>query len=132
MAFVARLVTPLQAPAFVCVKITALGVEIILPAKVSLLVLSFLKLKTIFFIVRTCDKLPVPAFGQISCVHADLGITYNSSVNELPVDTVCTFKCDKGRTLIGSRQRTCLPLARWDGLRTSCKRNSHYLLLLLV
>lgn len=59
----------------------------------------------------------------MSCVHADLGITYNSSINELPVDTVCTFTCGKGRTLVGSRQRTCLPLARWDGLRTSCKRN---------
>lgn len=77
--------------------------------------------------MKTCDKLPIPTFGQISCVHADLGISYNYSVNKLPVDTVCTFTCGKGKTLVGSRQRTCLPLARWDGLRTSCKRNTRTL-----
>jgi hypothetical protein len=72
--------------------------------------------------VKTCTKLIPPAYGSMICSHSDLGITYNDTEQNLPVDTVCTFKCQDGKTLIGSSQRTCLPLARWDGLKTSCKR----------
>lgn len=77
--------------------------------------------KIIFFIVKVCDPLPPPSFGSVSCFHSDLGITYDQSETELPVDTTCTFSCETGYSLIGSKQRTCLPLARWDGLRSSCR-----------
>lgn len=59
----------------------------------------------------------------MECWHEDLGITYDSSHVNLPVDTVCKFSCSKGKALVGSSQRNCLPLARWDGLKTSCKRS---------
>ncbi|XP_015834822.1 sushi, von Willebrand factor type A, EGF and pentraxin domain-containing protein 1 isoform X1 [Tribolium castaneum] len=72
--------------------------------------------------VKTCTKLPPPAYGSMICSHSDLGVTYNETEENLPVDTVCTFTCQDGKTLIGSSQRTCLPLARWDGLKTSCKQ----------
>ncbi|KRT86167.1 hypothetical protein AMK59_801 [Oryctes borbonicus] len=55
------------------------------------------------------------------CQHSDLDMTYTTEP-DLPVDTVCSFACERGRTLVGSRQRTCLPLAHWDGLKTSCKQ----------
>ncbi|KAK5644039.1 hypothetical protein RI129_007884 [Pyrocoelia pectoralis] len=71
--------------------------------------------------VKTCSALSAPSHGFISCEHSDLGITYSKSDDQLPVDTVCDFSCETGRTLIGSSQRTCLPLAQWDGLKASCK-----------
>lgn len=72
--------------------------------------------------MKFCERLSPPAFGSMTCKQADLGVTYNETEKHLPVDTVCSFECSEGRTLIGSKQRTCLPLARWDGLKTSCKR----------
>lgn len=74
------------------------------------------------FSVRTCPKLTAPEFGSMNCSNSDLGVArYNDSESDLPVDTVCLFACQRGKTLTGSYQRTCLPLARWDGLKTSCK-----------
>lgn len=72
-------------------------------------------------IVKTCDQLKPPQYGSLSCKHTDLDKIYESE-ESLPVDTICTFNCAKGKTLVGSSQRTCLPLAQWDGLKTSCKR----------
>ncbi|KAF5274861.1 hypothetical protein FQA39_LY07043 [Lamprigera yunnana] len=72
--------------------------------------------------IKTCNSLPIPLPGSISCVHADLGIKYNESDPNMPVDTVCSFSCETGYILIGSSQRTCLPLAQWDGLKVSCKQ----------
>lgn len=74
--------------------------------------------------VKTCLPLPSPLHGKITCSHSDLGILYNETEASLPVDTMCTFKCEHGRVLTGSPQRTCLPIAQWDGLRTSCKRKN--------
>ncbi|KAB0799990.1 hypothetical protein PPYR_07870 [Photinus pyralis] len=71
--------------------------------------------------VKTCSALSAPSHGFISCEHNDLGIKYNRTDEPLPVDTVCEFKCENGRTVVGSSQRTCLPLAQWDGLKVSCK-----------
>lgn len=40
----------------------------------------------------------------------------------LPIDTDCNFKCGPGFYLAGSAIRNCLPLSKWDGLQTTCKR----------
>ncbi|GJQ65520.1 hypothetical protein Trydic_g7621 [Trypoxylus dichotomus] len=71
--------------------------------------------------IKTCEALSTPAHGTMICQHSDLDKTYTTEP-EFPVDTVCSFACERGRTLVGSRQRTCLPLAHWDGLKTSCKQ----------
>lgn len=80
-----------------------------------------LKHEPIVIAVRSCDALTPPPHGTMTCQHSDLDETYTNEP-EFPVDTVCSFACERGRTLVGSRQRTCLPLAHWDGLKTSCKR----------
>ncbi|XP_017779989.1 PREDICTED: sushi, von Willebrand factor type A, EGF and pentraxin domain-containing protein 1-like [Nicrophorus vespilloides] len=71
--------------------------------------------------VKTCNKLQAPPHGSMYCKHSDLGEDFTAE-SKLPVDTVCSFACERGRTLTGSVQRTCLPLARWDGLKTACKQ----------
>nr|XP_022902897.1 sushi, von Willebrand factor type A, EGF and pentraxin domain-containing protein 1-like isoform X2 [Onthophagus taurus] len=71
-------------------------------------------------LVKTCEALQTPLHGNMTCKHQELETTYTNEP-KLPVDTVCSFSCDQGRTLLGSKQRTCLPLAHWDGLKTSCK-----------
>ncbi|XP_066147032.1 sushi, von Willebrand factor type A, EGF and pentraxin domain-containing protein 1-like [Euwallacea fornicatus] len=71
--------------------------------------------------VKTCNRLPTPKFGSAKCEHTDLGVVYDRSEKNLPVDTVCNFECGKGTFRIGSPQRTCLPIAQWDGLRSICK-----------
>lgn len=73
--------------------------------------------------MKTCPQLSVPKFGKIKCRHEDLDVEYNRSYKKLPVDTVCSFECEKGRFLVGSKKRTCLPLSTWDGLKTTCKGN---------
>lgn len=40
----------------------------------------------------------------------------------LPIDTDCNFKCGPGFNLVGSPTRNCLPLSKWDGIQTACKR----------
>ncbi|XP_076273096.1 sushi, von Willebrand factor type A, EGF and pentraxin domain-containing protein 1-like isoform X1 [Rhynchophorus ferrugineus] len=70
--------------------------------------------------VKTCSRPPVPKYGTIRCEHADLDLVYDADEQNFPVDTVCKMDC-KGNLLIGSSQRTCLPIAQWDGLRTICK-----------
>ncbi|CAG9762396.1 unnamed protein product [Ceutorhynchus assimilis] len=71
--------------------------------------------------VKTCNKLATPKYGSVKCEQTDLGVVYEKTEKKLPVDTVCNFTCEKGNSLIGSTQRTCLPIAQWDGLRTICK-----------
>ncbi|KAI4463058.1 complement component-related sushi domain-containing [Holotrichia oblita] len=71
--------------------------------------------------IKSCEALTPPSHGTMTCQHSDLDETYTNEP-EFPVDTVCSFACERGRTLVGSRQRTCLPLAHWDGLKTSCKQ----------
>lgn len=52
--------------------------------------------------------------------------TYDSDEHRktepLPIDTDCNFKCGPGFYLAGSAIRNCLPLSKWDGLQTTCKR----------
>ncbi|XP_069692830.1 sushi, von Willebrand factor type A, EGF and pentraxin domain-containing protein 1-like isoform X3 [Periplaneta americana] len=61
-------------------------------------------------VVKTCPAPKAPKNGAAICSNEDHVI-----------DTECEFSCSPGHTLVGSRHRTCLPLARWDGLHTTCK-----------
>lgn len=93
--------------------------------------------------VKTCPKLPVPFYGMATCRNNDLNLFFdytprNESFmqfydNEelrttelMPIDTDCRFKCGPGFYMIGSATRNCLPLSKWDGLQTACKRKIHY------
>ncbi|KAJ1524769.1 hypothetical protein ONE63_009646 [Megalurothrips usitatus] len=82
-------------------------------------------------IVKMCPDPEVPINGDVKCslepsVSNDLLDTELDDTKDLvrqyAVDTECQFSCKPGHILIGSRRRHCLPLARWDGLRTGCKR----------
>ncbi|XP_018333054.1 sushi, von Willebrand factor type A, EGF and pentraxin domain-containing protein 1-like [Agrilus planipennis] len=74
--------------------------------------------------VKTCPLLLPPAEGIIKCFNAGVGILQNVSGTRFPVDSTCKFECKKGRLLIGTPLRTCLPIAEWDGLPTTCKKVS--------
>jgi len=63
--------------------------------------------------VKACPAPKAPKNGAVMC-----------SSDDYIIDTECEFSCSPGYTLIGSRHRNCLPLARWDGLHTTCKRES--------
>lgn len=92
-----------------------------------------------FCAVKTCPKLTVPYYGMATCKNTDLNLFFdytprNESFmqfydNEelrttalMPIDTDCKFKCGPGFYMIGSSTRNCLPLSKWDGLQTTCKR----------
>ena len=66
--------------------------------------------------VKTCPSPKAPENGAVIC-----------SNNDHIIDTECEFSCLPGHTLVGSRHRSCLPLARWDGLHTTCKRRYNFL-----
>lgn len=93
----------------------------------------------IFRTVKTCPKLSIPYYGMATCKNSDLNLFYDyTSRNEsfmkyyddeelrttelMPIDTDCKFKCGPGFYMIGSAMRNCLPLSKWDGLQTTCKR----------
>nr|CAD7255736.1 unnamed protein product [Timema shepardi] len=61
-------------------------------------------------VVKTCSPPPAPLNGDMNCSSPDL-----------VVDTECKFSCEQGHLLVGSRTRSCLPVSRWDGLKTICK-----------
>ena len=90
--------------------------------------------------VKTCPKLPVPFYGMATCKNTDLNLffdytprndTFMEFYNDeelrttelMPIDTDCKFKCGPGFYMIGSATRNCLPVSKWDGLQTACKRN---------
>ncbi|KZS17024.1 putative Sushi [Daphnia magna] len=60
--------------------------------------------------MRSCGPVPAPKNGRIEC-------TSDSYI----IDSECTFSCDVGFTLVGSRKRVCLPIGYWDGLPAFCK-----------
>lgn len=93
----------------------------------------------IFFTVKLCPSLSVPYYGLIVCRNRDLDLFFDYSprnttfmktyedetkryTQPMPIDTECTYKCGPGYYLVGSRVRNCLPLSKWDGLHTTCKR----------
>jgi len=100
---------------------------------------------------KHCPSLKAVAHAEVVCSHEDEGyqkmtsygergqvlkeivkrkpvhknvILENETTNEFTVDTECRFGCPVGFTMIGSKLRTCLPLTRWDGLQTTCKRKA--------
>lgn len=101
--------------------------------------LVFFNFYSSFFAVKTCPKLPVPYYGMATCKNEDLNLffdysprngTFMESYNDdelritepMPIDTDCNFKCGPGFTMTGSTTRNCLPLSKWDGIQTGCKR----------
>jgi hypothetical protein len=40
------------------------------------------------------------------------------------VETVCFVSCRAGYRLVGTRRRTCLPVAMWTGMQGYCKRKA--------
>lgn len=99
--------------------------------------------KEYFFLVKTCPKLPVPFYGMATCKNSDLNLSFDYTPrnetfmqfynNEelrttelMPIDTDCKFKCGPGFYMIGSAKRNCLPLSKWDGLQTNCKRKMFF------
>ncbi|XP_058442915.1 sushi, von Willebrand factor type A, EGF and pentraxin domain-containing protein 1-like isoform X2 [Malaya genurostris] len=90
-------------------------------------------------VLKTCPPLKIPYYGLAVCKNPDLNLyfdysprnksfiaNYSASVERLtepmPIDTDCTIKCGHGFYLVGSSNRNCLPLSKWDGLHTSCKQ----------
>lgn len=79
--------------------------------------------------MKTCPRLEIPFNGSLTCTHADVSVTLTNQASFeppilshlFPIDTECTFNCDKGLSLVGSTARNCLPLSKWDGLQTTCK-----------
>lgn len=65
--------------------------------------------------VKSCLELHAPSNGTVKC-----------SQERPTIDTECTFACDPGFQLVGSRVRTCLPVAMWDGIPAYCKREPRF------
>lgn len=84
-----------------------------------------------FILVKTCGPLEGPKRGKLECFQPDLRRKFKNVTTILPVDTICKFTCNEGYILSGSKERTCLPIARWSGLKTLCKRN-YFLFSLLI
>lgn len=76
---------------------------------------------------------------MVTCKNSDLNVFYDYTprnetfmefydndemriTEPMPIDTDCTFKCGPGFYMVGSTSRNCLPLSKWDGLQTTCKR----------
>lgn len=89
--------------------------------------------------VKTCPKLSIPYYGTAICKNSDLRLLFDytprnisfmrlyeneelRSTESLPIDTDCKFKCGPGFYMVGSANRNCLPVSKWDGLQTNCKR----------
>lgn len=109
---------------------------------------SMLKSFCFFFIsrvraVKTCPKLAVPYYGMAVCKNDDLNLFFDYSprngtfmesytnddlriTEPMPIDTDCSFKCGPGFTMTGSTMRNCLPLSKWDGIQTGCKREMQF------
>lgn len=68
-----------------------------------------------------CDPFPNLENGFVNCTN-----------NQFVSGTICTSRCEPGYSLVGTRDRKCLPIAQWDGLSASCIReyivtsNEHY------
>ncbi|XP_068228821.1 sushi, von Willebrand factor type A, EGF and pentraxin domain-containing protein 1-like isoform X2 [Palaemon carinicauda] len=61
-------------------------------------------------VMKSCPELKTTANGTMIC-----------SKPHPTIDTECYFTCDPGYQLVGSKKRTCLPVAMWDGIPAYCK-----------
>lgn len=79
--------------------------------------------------MATCKNSDLNLFFDYTTRNQTFMQFYNDDearVTELmPIDTDCKFKCGPGYYMIGSAIRNCLPLSKWDGLQTTCKRKIH-------
>lgn len=66
--------------------------------------------------VKSCPVLRAPNNGTMVCSH-----------DRPTMDTECHFACDSGFQLVGSKLRTCLPVAMWDGIPAYCKCKAYKL-----
>lgn len=101
--------------------------------------------KLCFFaiLVKTCPSLAIPFYGMVVCKNADLNVHLDYTprnetfmefydrddlriTEPMPFDTDCAFKCGPGFYMVGSTKRNCLPLSKWDGLQTACKRTNQH------
>lgn len=81
----------------------------------------------------------MPYYGMVTCKNEDLNLFFDYSTRNttfmksyerddmritetMPIDTDCSFKCGPGYLMTGSKMRNCLPLSKWDGIPTGCKR----------
>lgn len=104
--------------------------------------------KRIFEItVKTCPRMSIPYYGTVTCRNTDLNLAFDYTTRNdtfmksyqsdelritepMPIDTDCNFKCGPGFYMVGSATRNCLPLSKWDGLQTTCKREFRLLILI--
>ena len=74
----------------------------------------------------TCKNDDLKLFFDYTSRNATFLLTYEKDekriTEPMPIDTDCNFKCGPGYYIIGSGMRNCLPLSKWDGLQTICKR----------
>jgi len=61
-----------------------------------------------------CGPISDLSYGSVRCSEGD---SYNS---------VCTFECEAGFELTGSRTRTCLETKKWSGEEATCTSKLHY------
>ncbi|KAK4305073.1 hypothetical protein Pmani_023017 [Petrolisthes manimaculis] len=61
-------------------------------------------------VMKSCPVLRAPNNGTMVC-----------SQDHPTMDTQCHFTCKPGFQLVGSKMRTCLPVAMWDGIPVYCK-----------
>lgn len=85
--------------------------------------------------MATCKNSDLNVFFDYTPRNESFMKVYNDeelrSTELMPIDTDCKFKCGPGFYMIGSAIRNCLPLSKWDGLQTTCKRKRllcHFLL----
>ncbi|XP_074641309.1 sushi, von Willebrand factor type A, EGF and pentraxin domain-containing protein 1-like [Tubulanus polymorphus] len=60
--------------------------------------------------VKRCSVLEAPRHGRVVCTSSNR--EFQSS---------CQFSCHNGYVLFGSRKRTCLAIAMWDGILARCR-----------
>ncbi|CAH1240004.1 SVEP1 [Branchiostoma lanceolatum] len=63
-----------------------------------------------------CPGLAQPSDGQRACVTSD----GQQATGTFPYETTCTFTCNQGYTLQGSKVRRCLQEGKWDGSKAKC------------
>ena len=66
------------------------------------------------FATQPFEKIDTPLNGTMNC-------------SGLVTDASCSFSCDPGYDLVGSRFRTCLSPSKWGGNLTFCKGNYYHL-----
>ena len=55
-----------------------------------------------------CEAIMAPPNGRMTC-------------SGLVTNETCSFMCDDGYEMLGSKRRRCLNSSQWDGQQTSCK-----------